>query len=170
MSESDHTFIECYLPPGHIHLGHEASLLWTVLGSCMAVSLWDNQKMWGGMCHFLYPFTADSRKATAQYGNVAVKCLVKMFLDGGAKGKNLRAQLFGGAQANSANCSKIAKENLQMARMILKSYHIATISEDTGGYMGRKIVYNTQRNEAIVYKVNAIRRSDWYPYVHDDGQ
>jgi chemotaxis protein CheD len=168
MNRTDSPLVDCYLPPGHIYLGREPSLIWTVLGSCVAVSVWDSRKMLGGMSHFLYPFTADRRKATARYGNVAIRYLVKMFLEDGTKGKNLKAQLFGGAQSDSADCSEIAKENLQMARMILKSYHIAVVSEDTGGTMGRKIVYNTQKNEAIVYKVNAIRRSDWYPYVDEE--
>ena len=168
MSGSNAPLIDCYLPPGHIYLSHDPSLIWTVLGSCVAVALWDSRKMLGGMSHFLYPYTDDSRKATARYGNVAVRYLVKMFLDDGAKGKNLKAQLFGGAESNSAECSKIAKENLQTARMILKKYHIGIVSEDTGGCMGRKIVYNTQKNEAVVYKVNAIRRSDWYPYTHEE--
>jgi chemotaxis protein CheD len=90
-----------------------------------------------------------------------------MFLDNGAKGADLKAQLFGGAQSDSADCSRIAKENLEMARMILKKYHIAVISEDTGGFMGRKLVYNTRENETIVYKVSTIRSSDWYPYDHE---
>ena len=33
------------------------------------------------MAHFLYPFTGDRYRATAQYGNVAIKYLVTMFLD-----------------------------------------------------------------------------------------
>jgi chemotaxis protein CheD len=159
--------MECYLPPGHVHLAQEASLIWTVLGSCVAVALWDSQKRMGGMSHFLYPLTADKSKATAQYGNVAVRYLVKMFLDNGAEEADLKAQLFGGAQSESEDGSRIAKENLQMARLILKKYHIAVISEDTGGLMGRKLVYNTQNNEAIVYKVNTIRGCDWYPYDHE---
>jgi len=167
MSGNDHPLIECYIPPGHIHLADEAALIWTVLGSCVLVALWDSRKMFGGVSHFLYPFTADKRKATIQYGNVAVRHLVKMMLDKGAKKENLKAQLFGGARSNSKECSRIARENLQMVRMVLKSYQIEIISEDTGGTMGRKIVYNTQRNEAIVYKVNAIRLSDWYPYDYE---
>lgn len=44
---------------------------------------------------------------------------------------------------------------------------IKIISEDIAGNMGRKIVYNTERNEAIVYKVNKLRSGDWYPYVNE---
>ena len=167
MSGRELPLIHYYLHPGHIYLSQDPSLIWTVLGSCAAVSLWDSKKMFGGMTNFLYPFTADRRKATVQYGNVAVRCLVKMFLDNGAKKKNLKAQIFGGALSGSADCEKIAIENLQIARMILKDYRITVVSEDTGGYMGRKVVYNTSKNEAVVYKVNAIRQDDWYPYIHE---
>lgn len=136
-----------------------------VVGSCVAVSLWDSKKAYGGMAHFLYPFTQDRRRATAQYGNVAVKYLVKMFLDLGGQERNLRAQIFGGAQLAPADCIRVAKENVQIARKILKSHRISVVSEDTGGTLGRKVVYHTQRNEAIVYKVGALRKGDWYPYI-----
>jgi chemotaxis protein CheD len=49
----------------------------------------------------------------------------------------------------------------------LKSHRIAVVSEDTGGNMGRKVVYHTQRNEAVVYKVNNLRQGDWYPYINE---
>lgn len=159
--------VDFFLGPGHIYLSHEPTLISTVVGSSVAVSLWDSNKQHGGMAHFLYPVTQDRRRATAQYGNVAVKCLVTMFLDQGIPVKALRAQIFGGAQMAPADCMRIARENVQVARKVLRNQRITILSEDTGGSMGRKIVYNTQRNEAIVYKVHTLRRGDWYPYVRD---
>lgn len=55
-----------------------------------------------------------------------------------------------------------------MARKFLAKHGIKIISEDTGGNMGRKIVYNTLTNEAIIYKVRQLRRCDWYPYEQED--
>jgi chemotaxis protein CheD len=167
MNRHDIQVNDFYLSPGHIYLSHEPAVVSTVVGSCVAVSLWDSKKEMGGMAHFLYPFTGDRHRATAQYGNVAVKYLVTMFLDLGVPQKNLRAQIFGGALMAPADCMKIAKENLQMARKILRTHRISIVSEDTGGNMGRKIVYNTHRNEAVVYKVNTLRQGDWYPYIHE---
>ena len=167
MSGRDLPSIDYYLCPGDIYLSHELSLVSTVLGSSVAVSLWDSERMLGGMVHFLYPFTADRRMATARYGNVAVRGLVKMLLEDGSREKDLKAQLFGGAQSAAAACVKNARENIRMARMILRSRHIALLSEDTGGSMGRKVIYNTHTNETLVYKVNHLRRGDWYPYIHE---
>lgn len=167
MNESNANPVDYYLSPGHIYLSHEPALVATVVGSCVAVSLWDAQKGCGGMAHFLYPFTGDRQRATAQYGNVAVKYIVRMFLDLGAREKNLRAQIFGGGNSSSADCIRVARENVQIARKVLRGHRIGIVSEDTGGNMGRKIVFNTLKNEAIVYKVGNLRQSDWYPYIHE---
>jgi chemotaxis protein CheD len=115
MKEKDIRLYEYYLKPGYIFLNTEPSMISTVIASCVVVSLWDCRKKYGGMAHYLYPFTSSEDEATARYGNVAVS--------------------------------------------------IRIISEDVGGDIGRKLVYNTFSNEVVVYKVKKLRRSDWYPYV-----
>jgi len=163
----DHPLIDYYLFPGELYLSHDPSLVSVVLGSGVAVSIWHNEKLFGGMAHFLYPNTIERRKATVHYGNVAVKALLKRFLDEGAQPKNLKAQIFGGALHGSLESARIAKDSVQVARMELTSQRIRILSDDTGGYMGRKIVYNTNTNESLVYRANTLRKSDWYPY-HDE--
>ena len=164
MSSEDIRCCEYFLLPGYIYLNTEPALLSTVLGTNVAVSLWDPQKKFGGMANYLYPVTKTRVTATAQYGNVAIRFLIKMFLDEGANQHDLKAQIFGGADKSAGICARIARENIQMARKILRGARIEVVSEDLGGSMGRKIVYNTFKNEAIVYKVSDLRSSDWYPY------
>jgi len=139
-----------------------------VLGSCVAVTLWDKKGTYGGMAHFLYPSIQEKEKSTAQYGNVAVLHLVKMLLDEGTNKKNMKAQIFGGAALPSLDCSRIARENIRVARNTLMNCGIKVISEDVGGNVGRKLVYNTLTNEAIIYRANKLRKGDWYPYVDED--
>jgi len=86
----------------------------------------------------------------------------------GRKKKALQAQIFGGAATDNPLCANIARENVAVARRFLAKHGIKIISEDTGGNMGRKIVYNSLTNEAIIYKVHNLRRGDWYPYVQED--
>ena len=139
----------------------------TVVGSCVAVSLWDCQKELGAMSHFLYPSTDERSQASAQYGNVAIQYLIKLLLADGSKIKTLKAQVFGGAISSAGGCERIGPENVRMARQQLARRRIPVVSEDVGGSMGRKIVYNTLKNEAIVYKVNHLRKGDWYPYLQE---
>jgi chemotaxis protein CheD len=158
---------EYFLLPGYIFMSPEPYLISTVVGSSVAVALWDADSKLGGMLSFLYPFRESSAESTAIYGNVAITYMVRMFREEGAKKKNLRSQIFGGAESDCCEADQIAHENVKMARSVLKKHGIKVISEDVGGRLGRKIVYNTFQNEALIYKVNTLRNSDWYPY---DGQ
>ncbi len=156
-----------YLSPGFIYVSEEPSLISTVVGSCVAVSLWDAKRECGAMAHFLYPATDERSQASAKYGNVAINYLIKLFLADGSKIKNLKAQIFGGAISPAGDCERVGPENVRAAKKILVRRKIPIVSEDVGGSMGRKIVYNTLKNEAIVYKVNQLRKGDWYPYIQE---
>ncbi|MEA3417388.1 MAG: chemotaxis protein CheD [Thermodesulfobacteriota bacterium] len=168
MKEKDIRLYEYYLKPGYIFLNTEPSIISTVVASCVAVSLWDCRKKYGGMAHYLYPFTDSGDKTTARYGNVSISYLIRMFLKEGTNKKNIKAQIFGGASLQQSTESReVAKENVRIARSVLKGFKIRIISEDVGGAIGRKLVYNTSTNEVIVYKAKKLRRSDWYPYISD---
>ncbi|MBU3952124.1 MAG: hypothetical protein KJ658_08280, partial [Proteobacteria bacterium] len=58
--------------------------------------------------------------------------------------------------------------NVKTARNILNQKQIKISSEDVGGQLGRKIVFNTLNNEILILKVGRLRDSDWYPY--EDGR
>ena len=164
MNERELQFYEYLLLPGYIFFNAEPSLLSTVLGSNVAVSLWDQKKKQGGMANFLYPSAKSSQSATSQYGNVAVLHLINMLLEEGTKQKDIKAQIFGGSTRESQECKQVAKGNILVAKKVLMKFRIEVISEDVGGQMGRKVVYNSLKNEAIVYKVSDLRSGDWYPY------
>ena len=156
-----------FLSPGYVYMSKDSSLISTVVGSCVAVSLWDHKKAFGAMANFLYPAVKDRSQAVVLYGNVAITCMIKLFVGEGSKLEHLTAQIFGGAINPLGGCEEIGLENVRIAQKLLASKCIPIISEDVGGTMGRKIVYNTLCNEAIVYKVNKLRNSDWYPYVQE---
>ena len=164
MNEPNLQLFEFLLLPGYIIFNAEPSLLSTVLGSNVAVSLWDPKKKQGGMANFLYPSIASGQPATSQYGNVAVRHLINMLLEEGAKQKDIKAQIFGGSTSEARECLRVARENIMIAKKVLLKCRIEVVSEDVGGRMGRKIVYNSFKNEALVYKVSDLRSSDWYPY------
>ncbi|MDI6686606.1 MAG: chemotaxis protein CheD [Desulfobacterales bacterium] len=166
MKEKNIQLYEYYLKPGYIFLNSEPSIISTAIGSCVVVSLWDCNRKYGGAANYSHPFIDNKREATARYGNVAVSYLIRTFLKDGTDKKNIKAQIFGGASLlQPTECSEIAKENVRIARSVLGRFKISIISEDVGGDLGRKILYNTFNNEALVYKAKKLRRSDWYPYI-----
>ena len=139
----------------------------TVLGSSVAVTLCDRKRNTGGMNHFLFPSAGPDDKATAIYGNVAVVTLIRMMLDNGSPPGDLEAQIFGGAYNPGVSPRDVGRDNLMLARLALKQRGIRVVSEDVGGNLGRKVIYDTAQCEIVTLKVELLRDSDWYPYEDD---
>ncbi|MCX8065353.1 MAG: chemotaxis protein CheD [Candidatus Hydrogenedentes bacterium] len=163
MSKELEKLPEFFLEPGYIYFSKSPLNLYAVLGSCVAVCIWDKNLKIGGMCHFLYPRVPSKEKRTSKYGDVAVLGLIKMMENSGAKRESMLAQIVGGASPpfikNDNN--SLGKENAEVARSILNKKGITIASEDTGGSMGRKIVFNTYTGHLMVLKVYKIRKDDW---------
>jgi chemotaxis protein CheD len=133
----------------------------TVVGVCVAVSLWDSKRRFGAMNHFLYPKVTDPARATPQYGNVATIELVNMMEKAGSRRADLIAQVLGGGRPRPATGPDVGAENVAVALEVLerKSIHIG--SRDTGGSMGRKISFDTGTGHLMVLKVHKLREDDW---------
>lgn len=156
-----------FLKPGFIYLPAKPTAISTVLGSSVSVSLYDRSLKVGGMNHFLYPFAREKEKATARFGNIAILTLLKMMKANGSKMSKIQAQIFGGAFNSDCSNRDIGRDNLKTARQVLQYNRIKIVSEDTGGELGRKIVFNTSTCEIVTLKVDRLRKSDWYPYEDD---
>ena len=155
------------LEPGYIFVATKPTVISAVLGSCVAVCVYDKKRMVGGMSHFQVPYVQNKDRATARYGNVATFALIRMMIDDGSRVKHLEAQVFGGAYDREICPRNIGRENVMVARKILAKHRIRIISEDVGGQKGRKVVFHTHTNEIAVLKVDKLRKADWYPYESD---
>ena len=166
MSTQHHypTEINYFLKPGYIYLSVEPSIISTVLGSCVAICMYDKKRKKGGMNRFQYPFIGNKEKATAEFGNASTIALIRMFMEDGSKKKHLEAQILGGAYNPDISKQDIGRDNVKIARKILMKEGITISSEDIGGGKGRKVVFNTNTNELAVFKVEQLRKIDWYPY------
>lgn len=151
-----------FLHPGYIFVASKPTVISLVLGSCVSVCLYDRRRKTGGMNHFMYPFTAEKDKATARYGNVSTLALIQMMLEDGSKPEDIQAQIVGGAYNPEISVKNIGMENVMIARKVLSRKRISVISEDIGGGLGRKVVFNTQNNELAIIKVEKLRNDDWY--------
>ena len=152
-----------YLERGSIYVSGEGAVQ-TVLGSCVSVCLWDAALRCGGMNHFVYPQTTDREQATPQYGNVATLALVRMMLEEGCTTRTLSAHILGGGHPDG-DADSTGSRNVEVARKVLRDKGITVASEDVGGSVGRKIVFELATGNVAVLKVNKIRADDWI----DDG-
>ena len=156
-----------FLKPGYIYLPSEPTVVSTVLGSCVAVILWDKNRKVGGINHFQLPTCKDTDKPTARFGDASTGMLIRMMIEDGSNKRHLEAQIFGGAYNSSISSRNVGKENILTARRVLARHGIHIVSEDVGGERGRKIVYDAVLNEVAVLKVENLRKGDWHPYQGD---
>lgn len=156
-----------FLQPGFIYVPAKTTDISTVLGSCVAVCLYDKKRQIGGMNHFQFPFISEKNQTTACYGHAATYALINMMLNDGSKIKHMEAQIFGGAHNSKVSMENIGRDNIKIVRRILMKKKIRVVSEDVGGEKGRKIVFSTQSGDVAVLKVDQLRKSDWHPYQSD---
>jgi len=153
-----------FLKPGFIYVSTKPTMISTVVGSCIAVCVFDRKQKIGGMNHFQFPVIRSPKQATARYGNVAVFTLINLMINEGSEPEHIEAQILGGAYHPEITEKNIGLENIKVAKKILTKKKIRIVSEHVGGEKGRKIIFNTNTNEVAVVKVDKIRQEDWYPY------
>jgi len=146
-----------YLAPGRILAAEGSFEVTTILGSCVAVCLWDEAKGIGGVNHFLLP---AGLPASPRFGDVAVPLLIERLLELGACRSRLRAKVFGGASVLDAfrgEAEPLGARNVEAAREQLRDAQIRVVGEDVGGFFGRKLLFEVPTGSAWV---RAIARAD----------
>jgi len=135
-----------FLFPGTIFAEPHEYLISTVLGSCVAVCLWDKVIRRGGMNHIMLPLWNGEGLATPKYGNIAMEKLFAKVLSIGCRRENLVAKVFGGANVNGTGLEvfMIGDRNATLAFQMLEEFRIPVVAKDIGGRVGRKIIMNSE--------------------------
>jgi chemotaxis protein CheD len=136
--------------------GDAPRTLTTILGSCVAVCLWDRRGRGGGMNHYLLPRCGEGAPRTPRYGDIAIPALVARLVALGAQRADLRAKVFGGAHVLASagpGARTLGGDNVQVAVSTLRDEGIQVISEDVGGTRGRKLAFNTVDGTAFVWRL-----------------
>ncbi|MDH4161801.1 MAG: chemotaxis protein CheD [Nitrospirota bacterium] len=144
-----------YLLAGSLFAHEEPHVVTTVLGSCVSVCLWDCMAHRGGINHYMLPLWNGEGLASPKYGNIAILKLIERMRELGSEKRNLRAKVFGGGVVLNVTNSfmNIGERNIQLADDVLRSENIQIISADTGGNVGRKIIFNTESGTVLVKKL-----------------
>lgn len=112
----------------------------TLLGSCVAVCLWDPVAGIGGMNHFLLPDEGVTSLGMSGYGANAMELVINGLIRRKAQRSRLRAKLFGGAMMISG-LSNVGKRNAEFARSYLLRENIPCDSQSLGGTQARRVEF-----------------------------
>lgn len=140
-----------FLYPSTLFASKEPFLVNTILGSCVAVCLYDPLKKMGGINHYMLPLWNGQGLASPKYGNIAIEKLLEKLIFMGANQSDIIAKVFGGGEVIETQISQfhIGERNIQIAFEMLQQYKIRVNGQSVGGKLGRKIQFHTETGAVL---------------------
>ncbi len=144
------------LKPGEIYFNPKPHRLATLLGSCVAVCLWDGERRMGGMTHSLIP---SGGEMDLHATDASIHELVRRMVRAGCHTASMRAKLFGGfapLKALSA-AGGIGAANIESAFGVLREYGLRIVAREIMGEGGIVIYQDTESGEVTGRKISPLR-------------
>ena len=124
----------------------------TLLGSCVAVCLYDPRLRLAGMNHFLLPSRTKSAGDDTDVilaGDYSMEVLLNTMLGKGAAKQRLIAKAFGGGTIVTSILMAIGQRNAEFAQEWLQREGIPLAAKDFGGAWSRKVVFTPDGGDAF---------------------
>lgn len=140
-------------------MSQEPIIIQTILGSCVAVCLFDERNQIGGMNHFMLPFWNGDGLASPKFGNIAIDRLLQSMLKKGAQMNYIKAKIFGGGAVINYQSDKVqvGERNIIVAETAMAELNIPIVNKSVGGKLGRKILFNTKTGVVKMKYINRIK-------------
>ena len=151
-----------FLRPGEMTVSGEPSIVSTLLGSCVAVTLFSPRQRLGAICHALLPRCRSDEPClhehaeAGRYVECAVRQMLEQMLARGAAKNEIQAKVFGGSDmfdALQGRSRSVGRQNIEMALKMLESEGVRILKQDLGGRRGRKIIFHTHTGEVFLRRL-----------------
>ncbi len=135
---------EIFLNPGELACGLGECVFGTLLGSCVAITLWHPVRQFGCMCHFVLPSGATRLADRGRYGDTAFALMKTQFGRQGIPLNECVAKIFGGGSmfTNEAALPDIGKRNIAIAHTLLHDAGLTVAAEHVGGNGYRRLYFD----------------------------
>lgn len=151
---------------GDVATSRDLCILDALLGSCVAVCLYDPILRSGGMNHILLPGTHED-KVNTRFGVHAMELLVNELMKLGGDRKRFIAKAFGGANViHGMKSPTIGEYNAQFVRQFLATERIPLVSEKLGGNSAIHLHFRTDSGQALLQSANGARLPSLF---HEEG-
>jgi len=144
------------LHAGQVFVSSRGQSVVIILGSCVAVCMWDPAQGIGGATHYMLPTWDEKGTPSPRYGNVAISMLLQKLLAAGAVRAQLRAKIFGGGclfdsmrEPNANKSQHLGCRNVDIALEVLAKAQIPVISTEVGGDRGQRIVFCSDTGHSL---------------------
>lgn len=143
-----HDCTEIFLHPGEYYFGDQHTRLRTILGSCVAVTMWHPILRIGGMCHFLLPTrgAVTIPVLEGRYGDEALLMFLKEAVARETNPAVYTVKLFGGGnmfqQPGLAMTTDIGGRNVARAEELLQAFGFPIAARHVRDVGHRNIVFD----------------------------
>lgn len=154
--------IEIFLHPGDVYFGDQSTRIRTVLGSCVAITLWHPRKKIGGMCHYMLArrMGRHSGELDGRYADEALQILLREINAVGGNPREYQVKLFGGGNmfvhANAPSSPhrqiNVADDNVLAGKVLLARHGFAISGEQLGGHGHRQVIFEISSGDVWVRK------------------
>jgi chemotaxis protein CheD len=131
------------LGPGDLWFGGGATRVRTLLGSCVAVTLWHPGARVGGMCHYVVPARSKAGAEVVPSGRYADEALTILLAHINASGTprdEYEVKMFGGGTQFAVVGVDVAARNIDAGLALLDRHGLGLTSMHLGGTGHRQVV------------------------------
>lgn len=150
---------QVHLPPGELIVTKEPQWVVTLLGSCVAVTMFSRRFPLAAICHGMLPRpgnrgTLESEPQPFRYVSCVIPAMLERFRQAGLDPREIEVKVFGGGNVidlggEPSNDRLIGTANIAAARLFLHHAKLTICAESVGGNRGCKILFNTGSGEVL---------------------
>lgn len=154
---------EVFLNPGELACGFQREVFGTLLGSCVAITLWHPRHRFGSICHFILPMEAQPAAADGRYGSGAFALMRADLARHGVPLSECTAKIFGGGRMfnSAADTQDIGARNVSKARQLLTEAGLTASAENVGDEGYRRLYFDVASGDVWL-------KFDWIDGGQDD--
>lgn len=147
--------------PGQLYFGNRPRSLRTLLGSCVAITLWHPKRRIGGMCHYLLPERSERNERKARdeldaairdgrYASDAMALLIEAIAHVGTRPEDYEAHLYGGADTlpdHLGHKPQIGVRNIERGWELIDRHGLNLVGVDVGDDVPRTVRLDLRNGE-----------------------
>jgi chemotaxis protein CheD len=147
---------QVYLHPGQVCLCEQPSMVETVLGSCVAVTLWNPRLQVSCICHAVMPFGGACGKEPLKYVDSSIRHMLELLWARSSRRQELEVKVFGGASMRGVapGRTSVGQQNVDAALATLAKEGFTPRICETGGTSGRKLIFHSATGDVFVKRIS----------------
>jgi chemotaxis protein CheD len=152
------------LSPGEFFFSQDGGEVRTLLGSCVAITLWHPRRRLGGMCHYLLPSAGRpiGQDLDGRYGDQAMELFLAALKRTRTEPREFQVKVFGGGNMfpNTSQQSGVGDKNIEAAFRLLKQYGFPAPESHVGCNGHRTVILDLETGDTWL-RWNNGKNSSW---------